>query len=283
MAMINKQFCLVLCLILSVTLFLSVNVSNFREPRELPINCADFALDPIDTRLMSTRPSPDQGRVKAYFHEQQMKRQIVSKDINAKHFFQRNWEPSYSCTVIGRMGCPGDGGKWVCDPHYFLLLDNCVVYSIGSNNEFSFEEAIYHFNPQCEIHTFDPLDTPPDRKPEYVHFHPWKLGSHDSYSDSTFTIQTIMHHLGHTNITVLKADCEGCELDSFNIASFPPSEGAIQQILVEVHFDGDPQRVHNLFNFLSDKGYAIFSKEPNIQYSEGKAVEFSLVHLEHNE
>ena len=253
----------------------------------LPINCADFALDPITMDARARVLAPEQARAKAYFHEQQMKRQMVSKDTSAKHFFQRNWEPSYSCTVVARMGCPGDGGKWVCDPHYYLLLDNCVVYSVGSNNEFSFEEAIHRFNPKCEIHKFDPLSSSSldeNKKPEFVHFHPWKLGSHDSAVKSTFTIQTIMRYLGHTNITVLKADCEGCELEgsSFSIPTFPPGKGAIQQILVEVHFDnGGPERVHDLFTFLSSKGYAIFSKEANIQYaSDGKAVEFSLVHLD---
>ena len=268
--------CVLLCLIIFF-----ITMKMLTEPRELPINCADFAWNPIDPRLVSSTPaillSPEQARTKAYFHEQQMKRQIVSFDTNAKHFFQRNWEPSYSCTITGRMGCPGDGGKWVCDPHHFLMQDRCVVYSVGSNNEFSFEEAIHRFNPQCEIHTFDP--SPPSKKPTFVHFHPWTLGSTDSFADSTFTVQTMMHHLGHNNITILKADCEGCELNSFNIATFPAADGAIQQILIEVHFDGQPGRVHSLFNFLSSKEYAIFSKEPNTQYSNGKAVEFSLVHL----
>jgi len=276
--MIKKQAYVFLCVLLCVAMIF-VDIKPLMEPEELPINCADFAWNPINTPLVFTSLSPEQAKAKTYFHKQQMKRQIVSMDTNAKHFFQRNWEPSYTCTAIGRMGCPGDGGKWVCDPHHFLKLDSCVVYSVGSNNEFSFEEAVHLFNPKCEIHTFDPLTSPPDRKPEFVHFHPWRLGSHDSYLESTFTIQTIMHHLGHTNITILKADCEGCELDSFSIPSFPPAKGAIQQILVEVHFDGQPEHVHNFFNFLSSRGYAIFSKEPNIQYSNGKAVEFSLVYL----
>ena len=264
-----------------MAMFFFINMKHLMEPVELPINCADFAWNSNDVHLIppTGRSSSEQVKAKAYFHEQQMKRQIVSKDTNAKHFFQRNWEPSYSCTVIGRMGCPGDGGKWVCDPHYFLLLKDCVVYSIGSNNEFSFEEAVHRFNPECEIHTFDPDAPSPENKPDFVHFHPWKLGSYDSHSEFTFTVQSIMRRLGHRNITVLKADCEGCELDSFSTPAFPSAPGAVQQILIEVHFDGEPQHIHNLFNFLSSRGYAIFSKEPNIQYSEGKAVEFSLIYI----
>lgn len=69
-------------------------------------------------------------------------------------------------------------------------------------------------------------------------------------------------------------------MDVFDTPSFPAISGAVQQILMEVHFDGKPERVHRLFNFLVDMGYAIVNKETNIQYAEGKAVEYSLVHLE---
>jgi hypothetical protein len=105
------------------------------------------------------------------------------------------------------------------------------------------------------------------------------MGARDSVADSLFTLPTIMGRLGHANVSVLKIDCEGCELDAFNTQCFPSHGGAVQQILMEAHFDGKPERMHRLFNFLVDSGYAIVSKEANIQYSDGSAVEFSLVHL----
>lgn len=88
-----------------------------------------------------------------------------------------------------------------------------------------------------------------------------------------------MRRLGHDNVSVLKVDCEGCELDAFERPSFPARDGVVQQILVEIHFDRNPRRVHSMLHFLSSQGYAIFSKEPNTQFSDGSAVEFSLVHL----
>jgi hypothetical protein len=33
---------------------------------------------------------------------------------------------------------------------------SCIVYSMGSSNEFSFEERVREVAPGCEIHTFDP-------------------------------------------------------------------------------------------------------------------------------
>jgi hypothetical protein len=105
------------------------------------------------------------------------------------------------------------------------------------------------------------------------------MGAHDSVADSIYTLPTIMSKLGHANVSILKIDCEGCELDAFDAHCFPSRGGVVQQILMEVHFDGKPERVHRLFNFLMDNGYAIVNKEANIQYTDGSAVEFSLIHL----
>lgn len=210
--------------------------------------------------------------IKKHFHRQQMKRQVVTNDRLGRAFFQRNWEPSYTCDVHARMGSPGDGGKWVCDPQRFLTMPDCIVYSVGSNDEFSFEEEVHNFNPSCQIHTFDsePLSEN-SKKPPFVHFHAWSIGGKSSNS-----IKAIMGKLQHDHISVLKIDCEGCEFEALLLAVKPK----ISQILVEVHFDENPAEVHALFRFLSSQGYAIFSKEPNIQYStHGNAVEFSLVYV----
>ena len=241
------------------------------------IDCAARGINPL-VKPPPTALSREQALVKLHFHRQQMMRQEITNDSIGRTFFQRNWEPSMSCTALARLGCAGDGGKWVCDPHRYLG-ENCLVYSFGSNNEFSFEEAVHHFNPHCEIHTFDPFVSKPINKPQYVNFHPWGIAAHDSAAGSIYSLPAIMQRLGHTNVSILKIDCEGCELDVFNTHDFPSQGGAVQQILMEVHFGGKPERVHRLFNFLTESGYAIVNKEANIQFSDGDAVEFSLIHL----
>ena len=35
----------------------------------------------------------------------------------------------------------GDGGKWFC-AEYFKQTEECVIFSIGSNGDFSFEESM---------------------------------------------------------------------------------------------------------------------------------------------
>lgn len=244
------------------------------------IECRQFSLDrKVLLAMTASKMSPEEIELKSYFHDVQMTRQVASMDRVGKHFFARNWEPSYSCSVQMRLGCPGDGGKWICDPHIHLQSDDCVVYSFGSNDEFSFEMAVHEFNPTCTLHTFDPTVPQPAHRPPFVHYHAWGLGTTDAHNKSMgsyFTLPDIMRRLGHDHVNVLKVDCEGCELDFWTLDT-PP--GTVHQLQVEVHWDGRPQRVHDLFSFLTRKGLAIFQKEPNIQYSDGTAVEFALVHV----
>lgn len=218
-----------------------------------------------------------QREMKLFYHTQQMQRQMVTMDTVGRKFFQRNWEPSYACFTAVRLGCPGDGGKWVCDPDRYLGGgEPCVVYSVGSNDEFSFERAVHAMNPRCEIHSFDPTVTNPRNQPSYVTLHPWALGGWDNDADSMYTIPTMMRKLGHGRLALLKVDCEGCEFEALRVL---PRFGVIEQILVEVHFTGDARQMHALFMGLNMSGYVIFSKEANLVGSYGDCVEYGFVRL----
>ena len=89
--MIKKQAYVFLCVLLCVAMIF-VDIKPLMEPEELPINCADFAWNPINTPLVFTTLSPEQAKAKTYFHKQQMKRQIVSMDTNIEILLQtRRW------------------------------------------------------------------------------------------------------------------------------------------------------------------------------------------------
>lgn len=72
----------------------------------------------------------------------------------------RTWEPFEpvaSCWDEVRVGQIGDGGKWVCG--LSQLKSPCLIYSLGSNGDPSFELAINTATSgECEIYTFDPYD-----------------------------------------------------------------------------------------------------------------------------
>ena len=46
--------------------------------------------------------------------------------------------------------------RYLCGAIRLKNAKKCVVYSIGSRGEFSFEELMHDVNPNCEIHVFDP-------------------------------------------------------------------------------------------------------------------------------
>lgn len=85
----------------------------------------------------------------------------------------------------------------------------CVVFSIGSNNDFSFEESIVNELPECEVHTFDHTITP-KAVPSGVNFHAWGIGTEDV--GSVKTLDSIMKALNigsEHSLEILKIDVEG--------------------------------------------------------------------------
>lgn len=135
------------------------------------------------------------------------------------------------------MGVSGDGGKWICDAYKLAGQQTCLVISIGSNNDFSFEESMLQLNPRCEVHTFDhTIGNTPSNKPPQVHFHPVGLGSRNA--GNIRTMSTILADLGISGlgaskmVDVLKIDCEGCEFQVYPELVGKP----IRQILMEVHY-----------------------------------------------
>lgn len=202
-------------------------------------------------------------------------------------WYQNNWEPALNCQHERRIGLWGDGGKWVCDPHRIMKKSNksCLVYSVGFNNEFSFEQNVLEkISPECEIHTFDPTvgDTP-NNLPTHgkIFFHPWGLA--DKNQESYKTLPTIIKELNHTGkeIDLLKIDCEDCEFQTF-ITWFDNST-LIRQILLEIHKgteDVATPPAQEIMLLLQREGYVIFHKEPNIQFqSGGLCIEYSFLRL----
>jgi hypothetical protein len=186
-------------------------------------------------------------------------------------------------------------------------LHDCVIFSIGSNNQWDFEHALHQVNPRCEIFTFDHT-VKNARVPLFVKFFPLGLGASDSEGGSSKTLRGLMEAAGVANrsIDILKIDCEGCELNVASQFSSSSSAVFIRQILVEMHinpwrraqeFDGHPSsskwqyspdllpqlfdRTHEFFESMRGNGYVIFHKEPNLS-CDGRCVEYSFINLNLN-
>mmetsp|Transcript_50219 Transcript_50219/g.152137 ORF Transcript_50219/g.152137 Transcript_50219/m.152137 type:complete len:308 (+) Transcript_50219:1-924(+) len=209
-------------------------------------------------------------------------------DCNGHAFWQVHYEPSFSCAFERRVGPIGDGGKWLCDPHR-IATDGargpapCLVYSVGSNGDYGFEQGIHSALPlDCEVHTIDvqPWQSYTNQTPpSYVKYHVYGVGQ--------TPMAEIYRGLGHSGrvIDVLKIDCEGCEFATYK--DWFSEDVFIRQILLEVHgpqgWGKSAKEVHALFRFLFSLGYVVFHKEPNTLANNfiegGNCIEFALLRL----
>jgi hypothetical protein len=150
---------------------------------------------------------------------------------------------------LDRVGGTGDGGKWVCQ-EYLNTAGKCVIYSLGSNGNFVFEEdmgaavkRLGNGNP-CEFHTFDctgswPVPNDADGKPVTI-LHPWCLGADSVQGDRIFkSFSTITKELGHEEIAYLKMDIEGYEIQVFQEMLTPQN---VKRLPKQISFEG---HVHN--------------------------------------
>lgn len=220
-----------------------------------------------------------------------------------------NVDPIFTCQHVIRVGVMGDGGKWTCDPHRLLNQNkknkkdqqrqqDCLIYSIGSFGEYSFEDEISRITKkQCEIHVFDPdpqFARDNDIVERNISYHPWGLiPSYRRVSESTNRNQTykslpdMIQELGHEHrrIDIFKIDCDGCEWscyidwlpetihekknnkdDSSKKSSSSFFTIDIRQILIETHPSASKRAnvtVPTFFSDLYNSGFVPFSKEAN--------------------
>jgi Methyltransferase domain len=144
-------------------------------------------------------------------------------------WMQNNWEPSIRCTENRRVGHFGEGGKWICDPDCLLVPQHCTIFSVGSNNEFSFEESLQSH--ECQIFTFDHT-TNGAAHPAFVHFS--QVGIAPVSSGNLKSLPDLAAMVNVSTIDVFKIDCEGCEFAVFNDPStLDFIEHHVKQILIE--------------------------------------------------
>eukprot|EP00586_Coscinodiscus_wailesii_P011659 CAMPEP_0172512340 /NCGR_PEP_ID=MMETSP1066-20121228/243794_1 /TAXON_ID=671091 /ORGANISM="Coscinodiscus wailesii, Strain CCMP2513" /LENGTH=335 /DNA_ID=CAMNT_0013292111 /DNA_START=104 /DNA_END=1111 /DNA_ORIENTATION=- len=193
----------------------------------------------------------------------------ISNMIRPEEMYQHNYHPNFLCTHERRIGRKGDGGKWACDPHRISQQKKCLVYSVGSNGDYSFERAVKkNIGKHCEIHTFDYGRFGEGAIKADSNYHRWGISNvnNDQFKTLERTIE-VLGHEGRT-IDIFKIDCEGCEWDTFQ--AWLGINVTLRQILVEVHHNYDNVdfgKTNRFYDSLREEGYVIFHREANIQYS----------------
>lgn len=222
-------------------------------------------------------------------------------------WWQAYWEPSWSCSMEDRVmfqpnhsvKSSGDGGKWVCNLPLLIqqsanILNHlpCLVYSFGSNGDYSFEYGLmerisqlqgYESSPTqppkpfCEIHTFDPFVFIPQDDfavPSYldqIRVHQWGLSDRDYETEPLErwgkksvmmkTLASIIKALNHEGriIDILKIDIDGIELDILNQHKFWDDldflNTKVSQLLLEVHFQGIDKETFRFRDKAGNKGH----------------------------
>lgn len=161
--------------------------------------------------------------------------------------------------------CRKDTSKIACGVNA-ALQPGCIIYSIGGNNQWEFEQDVLQKTP-CEVHTFD--CTGPRtrfRVPEHdrLHFHHICIGTTEEPEPvicpprqkrhgfkkcgATKTLLGVQQMLGHSQIDLYKMDIEGYEVPIFQswpeLTSRSNANGQKgeetwalpMQLLVEVHY-----------------------------------------------
>ena len=281
-----------LCVALLVTVYLFSLGSSVRRFWHMQFGEPSAFREPEPARL-STIIVPEVASEAALIDVQRAKLQrytLFETRTNgaaqpSSDWYQENAEPSYTCIHEERVGPKGEGGKWICNPARLRHTSECLVYSVGSMNDFRFEEAILEISEDCEIHVFDHTVPNPTGKPPGVHFHPWGLDSVTETDGMLKSLADIVKLLGHEGrkMNIFKIDCEGCEWTTF--PSWFDAKVSIDEILVEVH-GGTTQPAENpiarqFMQYLADRDYFIFHKEPNVQSSSGHelCLEYGFKHV----
>ena len=192
-----------------------------------------------------------------------------------RELFQYNWEPTFHCAYAERLGAPGDGGKWICDPA--VLVEGrekpVVVLSVGSHGDFSFETHMRARMPGAIIHTVDPGPYA-EGAPDFVTYHQEFLTR-----DNLAKLLDAAAGPGGI-VDVFKVDIEGGEYSVLRALLAPELRDRVQQLLVEVHMNRDfcGDDVNDLLRDLSGH-YEIFAKEVNT-LARSEACEFALVRVD---
>ncbi|KAI9031387.1 methyltransferase domain-containing protein [Hyaloraphidium curvatum] len=170
--------------------------------------------------------------------------------------------PTFECDwfTLRKLGGKGDGAKWMCGGLKPLIRQvektrrearaaqglpetgkpDCVVYSLGSQGRFQFEETVRaEASKSCEIHTFD--CTGQWSNPA-SNFHRWCVGpppekATDPERRALFmSLNRIAAELNHTHITLLKMDVEGAEYAVFEDLLSPENSHLLPIVIwVELH------------------------------------------------
>ena len=183
-----------------------------------------------------------------------------------------------------------DGQKAVClDAGLAPKVDDCVVYSFGIDNEWSFDEAMEQYG--CSVFAFDPSMNKRDHEHSAkIRF--FNMGLLQRDEDSGFnrwkfrTLSSIHRMLqpvhGDVDIDYLKIDIEGAEWDVLGDVMASGMLARVRQLGVEIHLSPANYSViarrARILQSLEKQGMVRFDSKLN-PWSRGRIDEFDFTEI----
>ena len=209
------------CFSVVALLFCGANASSRRHGAIRPTN--------FEKEGATSRHEPDFALIESIYKRGQLRSASVRNHMNVgalppgspnlgeARFVWDLFYPDYNCPYgKSRHGRVGDGGKWICGARKFLSEPGCVIYSLGSYAETSFETDLA-LETECEIHVYDPTQAsvpmPSTHRSGHENFHTYAIGNPGQSGSKweTKSLEAVMKGFGHSWIDVLKMDIEGGE------------------------------------------------------------------------
>ncbi|XP_022320317.2 uncharacterized protein LOC111122728 [Crassostrea virginica] len=169
----------------------------------------------------------------------------------------------FFCKQIVRIGKVTDGGWDVChDMMQKINLKNCIVYSFGINNDFSFDDDMANtYN--CNLYSFDPTMNKGNFKhAERVWFYNRGIGAeYRKYGSGDIApLDMIRKDLKHEKvpIAVMKGDTEGAEWPSTPQMLRTNQLADVSQFYLEFHSNGMAADHLITLKKMHDAGFRIF-------------------------
>ncbi|CAF1187200.1 unnamed protein product [Adineta ricciae] len=199
---------------------------------------------------------------------------------------------------LKRYGKSTDTGKVLCGLSSLAPSVDCIVYSLGSNNHFEFEESIAK-RTSCKVYTYDCTSLPPKNPIRNVHFHQVCMGEKTNLQEYMYPnngtnrhrqnqtyvfkrFSEILKENDHERVHVLKMDIEGAEYAVFADMLNSAREFTLPfQISFESHWwsrDIYHATLHQqMFNQLWKNGYRFLHHE--INPNDNSCVEWTLMRV----